>query len=176
MIIGLTGFARSGKDSVARTLVEQYEFTRVAFADPIRDLLLELDPILNKGNRLSSLVTEYGWEIAKSQSEVRRLLQTLGVGARSIIDQEIWVIKALRSMSDNKNYVVTDVRFKNEMIALKLSAAQIWRVERPGVGAINNHVSESEMSTFEVDQTFINDGSLEDLEAMVKARMVGLLV
>ena len=148
----------------------------MAFADPIRDLLLELDPILDKGNRLSSLVTEYGWEIAKSQSEVRRLLQTLGVGARSIIDQEIWVIKALRSMSDNKNYVVTDVRFKNEMIALKLSAAQIWRVERPGVGAINNHVSESEMSTFEVDQAFINDGSLEDLEAMVKARMVGLLV
>ena len=176
MIIGLTGYARSGKDSVAKVLVEQYEFTRVAFADPIRDLLLELDPILDKGNRLSSLVTEYGWEIAKSQSEVRRLLQTLGVGARSIIDQEIWVIKALRSMSDNKNYVVTDVRFKNEMIALKLSAAQIWRVERPGVGAINNHVSESEMSTFEVDQTFINDGSLEDLEAMVKARMVGLLV
>ena len=176
MIIGLTGFARSGKDSVARTLVEQYKFTRVAFADPIRDLLLELDPILDKGNRLSSLVTEYGWEIAKSQSEVRRLLQTLGVGARSIIDQEIWVIKALRSMSDNKNYVVTDVRFKNEMIVLKLSAAQIWRVERPGVGAINNHVSESEMSTFEVDQAFINDGSLEDLEAMVKARMVGLLV
>jgi len=174
MIIGLTGYARSGKDSVAKVLVEQYEFTRVAFADPIRDLLLELDPILDKGNRLSSLVTEYGWEIAKSQSEVRRLLQTLGVGARSIIDQEIWVIKALRSMSDNKNYVVTDVRFKNEMVVLKLSAAQIWRVERPGVGAINSHVSESEMLTFEVDQTFINDGSLEDLEAMIKARMSGL--
>jgi dephospho-CoA kinase len=174
MIIGLTGYARSGKDSVAKVLTDQYGFTRIAFADPIRDLLLELDPILDKGNRLSSLVSEYGWEIAKSQAEVRRLLQALGVGARSIIDQEIWVIKALRSMSDNKNYVVTDVRFKNEMTALKLSAAQIWRVERPGVGAINSHVSESEMSTFEVDQTFINDGSLEDLEAMIKARMNGL--
>ena len=84
MIIGLTGYARSGKDSVAKVLVDHYGFIRLAFADPIRDLLLEVNPILDKGNRLSSLVDEYGWDIAKAQPEVRRLLQTLGVGARKV--------------------------------------------------------------------------------------------
>ena len=59
MIIVLTGYARSGKDSVAKVLVEQYEFTRVAFADKIKDLLVEMDPILENGHRLSSTLEEY---------------------------------------------------------------------------------------------------------------------
>jgi dephospho-CoA kinase len=176
MIIGLTGFARSGKDSVAKVLIENYKFTRVAFADPIRDLLFELNPLLENGHRLSSTVEEYGWEVAKAKPEVRRLMQTLGVSARKIIDEDLWVIKALRTMDDDKNYVVTDIRFENELAVLKLSGAQIWRVKRSGVGAINNHVSEAQMSTFEVDQTFINDGTLADLEATVKSFMVDLLV
>jgi dephospho-CoA kinase len=176
MIIGLTGFARSGKDSVAKVLIENYGFTRVAFADPIRELLFELDPILENGHRLSSTVEEYGWEFAKAKPEVRRLMQVLGVSARRIIDEDLWVIKALRTMDDDKNYVVTDVRFENELAALKVLGAQIWRVERSGVDAINNHISEAQMSTFKVDQTIKNDGSLEDLEATVKSLMVGLVV
>jgi dephospho-CoA kinase len=39
MIIGLTGYAQSGKDTVANILVENYGYQRVAFADPIRALL-----------------------------------------------------------------------------------------------------------------------------------------
>jgi len=180
MIIGLTGYARSGKDSIAKTLVEKYGFERVAFADPIRELLYELNPKVDfevDGGSwdIRYLVDNYGWDEAKQSLEVRRLLQTLGLGARNIIDEEIWVIKALRTMSGDGNYVVTDVRFENEIIALRHLGAQIWRVERPGVTAINDHVSESKTSTFTVDQTFLNNGSLEDLEAMVTARMTGLL-
>jgi len=183
MIIGLTGYARSGKDSVAKVLVDHYGFIRLAFADPIRDLLLEVNPILDKGNRLSSLVDEYGWDIAKAQPEVRRLLQTLGVGARKVFGENHWIDQTLKHIPSAayylNNFVITDVRFKNEADAIKNNvhvSSHIWRVERPGVGAINNHISESEMSTFTVDQTFVNDGTLEDLEAMIKARMVGLLV
>lgn len=36
MLIGLCGFARAGKDTVAKGLVERYGFTRFAFADAIR--------------------------------------------------------------------------------------------------------------------------------------------
>ena len=36
MIIGLSGYARSGKDTVAELLVLNYGFKRVAFADGIR--------------------------------------------------------------------------------------------------------------------------------------------
>ena len=38
-VIGLTGYAQSGKDTVASILVEKYGYRRIAFADKIRDFL-----------------------------------------------------------------------------------------------------------------------------------------
>lgn len=37
-VVGLTGVARSGKDTVGRMLVERYGFTRVAFADGLKSM------------------------------------------------------------------------------------------------------------------------------------------
>ena len=51
MIIGLSGYARSGKDAVAQVLVSEFGFKRVAFADPIRDLLYEMDPKIDEIGR-----------------------------------------------------------------------------------------------------------------------------
>jgi dephospho-CoA kinase len=78
VIIGLSGYARSGKDTVAELLVLNYGFKRMAFADGIREALSALNPILHDGMRLNEVVKEYGWELAKSKDEVRRLLQVLG--------------------------------------------------------------------------------------------------
>ena len=84
MIIGLTGFARSGKDSVAKVLVDQYGFTRVAFADKIRELLYEVNPIVNDSNfTLQGVVNEFGWEDAKVL-----LSQALGI-AQSLFNKSI---------------------------------------------------------------------------------------
>ena len=35
-LIGLTGKARSGKDTVANYLFNQHGYTRIAFADPVK--------------------------------------------------------------------------------------------------------------------------------------------
>jgi len=179
VIIGLTGYARAGKDTVAQVLIESYGFERVAFADPIRELLLEMNPILEDGFRLNEVIKEFGWEVAKGKSEVRRLLQSLGLGARNVIDPDIWIIKALRTMSGEGNYVITDVRFQNEAETLtspfRKGKAQIWRIERPNVTAVNGHISESDLDGYPVDATIYNNSNIEDLVATVKARMVGLL-
>jgi hypothetical protein len=45
-LIGLSGYARSGKDEAAKVLVEEYGFKRIAFADKLRDFLYALDPIV----------------------------------------------------------------------------------------------------------------------------------
>jgi dephospho-CoA kinase len=58
MIIGLSGYSRSGKDEVAKILVEDYGFTRIAFADKIRELLYEMNPIVDTHYHLKSLVDE----------------------------------------------------------------------------------------------------------------------
>ena len=174
MIIGLTGFARSGKDSVAKVLVDQYGFTRVAFADKIRELLYEINPIVNDSNfTIQGVVNEYGWEDAKVLfPEVRRLLQDLGVGARSLFGDTFWINQAIGAIGVGQpNVVITDVRFKNEADTLKANGAELWRVKRSGIVAYNRHISETDMDGYNVDQVFVNNGSLEDLETLVKTKM-----
>jgi len=173
MIIGLSGYAQSGKDTVAKYLVENRGFERVAFADPIRDFLLEVNPILENGLHLTSVVDEFGWELAKKKEEVRRLLQATGVAARKHVDQDLWVIAALRKMGDvDKQYVVTDVRFQNEASIIRMSGGQIWRVERIGVDAVNNHISEHDLDNWEFDAYIHNNSTIEDLEFAVQTRLM----
>jgi dephospho-CoA kinase len=174
MIIGLSGYAQSGKDTVAKYLVENRGFERVAFADPIRNLLWDINPLLKDGFYLQGVVKAYGWDVAKTRfPEVRRLLQELGVGARKNIDEDLWIIKALRTMSGDGNYVVTDVRFQNEASMIRMSGGQIWRVERIGVDAVNSHISEHDLDNWEFDAYIHNNSTIEDLEFAVQTRLRG---
>jgi hypothetical protein len=173
MIIGLCGYAQSGKDTLAEVLVNKYGYTRVAFADPIRELLYEMNPLVKDGYRVKGVVDGYGWDRAKVEfPEVRKLLQELGVGARKVFGEQFWVQQALRKVHFEGNYVITDVRFPNEAEAIrKYDNSQIWRVKRPNVGAVNPHVSETAMDGESVDQIFLNNGTLEDLQVLISTRM-----
>jgi hypothetical protein len=173
MIIGLTGYAQSGKDSVANILVENYGYQRIAFADPIRDLLYATNPMLKEGYRVKGLVDVYGWDRVKvDYPEARRLLQELGVGARKVFGDMFWVKQALRQLEVEGNFVITDVRYPNEAKAIREHhGSQIWRVKRSGVDAVNSHESESAMDGEKVDQIFVNNGTLEDLKVLINTRM-----
>lgn len=175
MIIGLTGYAQSGKDTVAKILVDNYGYTRIAFADKIREFLYETAP-----DYVQLLVDELGWEKAKQNQTIRELLQNTGVGARKVFGDNFWVHEAMKTMLNDPRvdlkYVITDVRFLNEADMIKANQGQIWRIKRLGVTAVNSHVSETQMDNYPVDQIFVNNDTVENLEALVKARMVGLLV
>lgn len=171
MIIGLSGYAQSGKDTVAKILVEEYGFTRIAFADKIKELLYEMNPRIND-RQLQQWVDMQGWDRIKTMSEVRMLLQNLGVGARKIMGELVWVKLAIMRLDSDKNYVVTDVRFTNEADWIKeVYGGHIWRVERPGVKPVNDHVSESELNAWNFDELIYNAGSLEDLAEIVRSSM-----
>jgi hypothetical protein len=179
MIIGLTGYAQSGKDTVAKILVENYGYTRVAFADKIRDFLYEMNPMVDNvaGEPifLKERVNRDGWEVAKKNPHVRRALQNAGVSARKVFGEDFWIDRSLVSILRNENTVITDVRFINEADVVKHQAGQVWRIKRLGVDAVNAHVSESQMDGYPVDQIFTNNSSIEDLELMVKTRMMSLV-
>lgn len=183
MIIGLTGYAQSGKDTVAKILVEKYGFVRVAFADKIRELLYEMDPPVPTGVGsekhvvgLQNYVDIYGWDVSKQNPTVRSMLQNLGVGARTVFGEWFWIEQAMRGVSYEDNVVVTDVRFTNEAEFIKkYDNAQLWRVTRPGVEAVNNHVSESQMDNYKEDVHLLNTGTLDELELLVQLRMDSLL-
>jgi dephospho-CoA kinase len=167
MIIGLSGYAQSGKDTVAERLVTQHGFERIAFADPIRSMVYAMNPKIN-GTPLVDLVDEYGWDIAKKKPEVRELLQSLGYAARVHLGEDIWVSAVLRKMWDkSQRYVITDVRFLNEAGTVKVLKGKVWRVERPGIDAANAHISEWEMNEYKFDETLGNDGTVEQLNFLV---------
>lgn len=175
MIIGLTGYAQSGKDTVANILVEKYGYQRIAFADPIRALLYETNPMLKEGYRVQGLVDVYGWDKVKvDYPEARRLLQELGLGARKLFGDMFWVHQALKDINASGKYVITDVRFPNEAKAIRVhEGSQIWRIKRLGITAVNAHVSESAMEGEKVDQIFVNSGTINDLSLLINTRMQG---
>jgi hypothetical protein len=172
-IIGLTGYAQSGKDTLANILMGKYGYRRIAFADTIREFLYEVNPMVacSPTGYLKDLVNLVGWDKAKQEPQVRRLLQDLGVTARKLIDEDIWVKIALRNLSAGDRVVITDVRFENEAKSISALGGQLWRVKRAGVDAVNAHISETQLDGYRVDQIFLNNGTVEDLQLLVQIRM-----
>jgi hypothetical protein len=172
MIIGLSGYARSGKDTLAGMLMGLYGYQNRAFANPIRNLLYEMNPQVKDDYRVQGVVDAYGWDEAKVKfPEIRTLLQNLGVGARTLFSDQFWVTQGLAGVENGDKIVITDVRFPNEAEAIKSLGGQVWRVKRLGIDAVNEHISETAMDDYPVDQIFINNGTVEDLMALLKTRM-----
>jgi dephospho-CoA kinase len=167
MIIGLSGYAQVGKDTVAQILVEEYGYSRIGFADIIRNACYRLNPIVTlEGLRLAHVVDLEGWDIAKQLPEVRRILQVMGTEVgRDLIDPQIWVELTLHNTSKKDKIVIPDVRFKNEAEEIKWRGGQIWRVSRIDKDSpVNLHRSETEMDSWSFDHYVANNGTIEDLQ------------
>lgn len=140
-VIGLSGYARSGKNSVGHILVNDYGFTPLAFADLIKEAaaLLELSVFTaDHGAMPFGRVIELYGENAKDPevSDIRRVMVDMGEGLRAILGHDIWVDPVVAAIRRRpyENFVVTDVRQSHEANALRhFFGAQIWRIEREGV-------------------------------------------
>lgn len=175
-IIGITGQARAGKDSVAKILVEEFDFERVALADPLKQMALAIDPFVESEvfhdshlfERLSDVIRERGWEKAKAYPDVRRLLQRIGTeGVRNVLGENVWVDTLLKKLHPAGRYVVPDVRFLNEAEAIRNVGGQVWRVTRPGFDG-DGHASETEMKDIVATVHVHNGGSMDSLVARVR--------
>jgi hypothetical protein len=162
MIIGLSGYARSGKDTVAELLCLNYGYKRHSFADPMREALLRLNPVVGH-EPLSHLVSDYGWDVAKTNPEVRRLLQVFGTEVgRAMFGENFWVDLAFKQVQQER-VVFADVRFPNEAQAIIKRGGQVWRVQREGHKPVNLHASETAMDNWRFDDLILNHGNLDDL-------------
>jgi hypothetical protein len=137
MLIALFGPPGAGKDTVAKRLVEQHGFVRVAFADKVRELAYET---LTANEQLD--IHLFGWESMKRQRIFyREHLERVGDGARKVFGPDFW-IDAIRSEVNNllgmgKSVVITDLRKKSEMWYAHTMEplgynAKMWFVTRPG--------------------------------------------
>lgn len=173
------GKARSGKDTAAGFLVRERAYTRVAFADPLKEMALSVDPLIPAGRvigqrihvRLSALVRDVGWEYAKdTYPEVRRILQSIGQTQRDF-DVNYWLRVAERKLDSAKRWnmpvVVTDVRYLNEADMLRARGFRMIQLIRPAWhhNPMNpqaaEHTSETELDGYGADITIYNDGDLD---------------
>lgn len=190
-IIGLSGYARSGKDEAAQVLVEEFGFTRVAFADKLREFLSALNPLVRVEPiidpryldpvgyeiiRVKNVIDQYGWDGYKETiyvDEIRTLLQRLGTEAgRETLWDSIWIDAAFRDLDESGSYVFTDVRFPNEYDAIRHRAGRLWRITRTNVGPATAedgtvHKSETSLDNHQFDKYLSNNGTLDQFKAMV---------
>lgn len=163
MIIGFTGYARSGKDTAAGFLQEM-GFTLFHFADPLKEAARAIFSFNERQlyGDLKETVDPY-WGFSP-----REALQRFGTDAmRNNFDQGIWVKALLRRIKAHSGPVtIADVRFPNEAAAIELLGGLLVRVSRPGVLAVNAHASETALDGWDAIDLF-NDGTLEDLRSNV---------
>lgn len=178
MIVGLSGYARSGKDTFGGLLVQHHDFDRVAFADKLKDTLYDLDPdtwveleddtpVFT--DSLRAVVDGYGWEWAKEHTGCRALLQRLGVSVREHIGENTWVDAALQDVDPVARTVITDVRFPNEADAIRERGGVLVRIRRPQTGAVNAHVSETALDGYRFDYVIENSGTIDNLRTAAQA-------
>lgn len=189
-IIGLAGYAGSGKDEVGKLLVRQ-GYEKLAFADRVKELTLALDPIcafmpsspfllkrpwlrfvtpmrFYRLWTLSDLIAAFGAEDAKRCfPEVRRVYQKLGTDVCRSLNPDVWVDELVKKIDHETSYVITDVRFPNEVEAIHALGGEVWWVNREGHGPLNGHVSESSIDLADMDWIVDNNGSLGDLSNTV---------
>ena len=125
MIIGLSGFIGSGKDTVADYICRTYNFSRESFADSLKDalsLVFNWDRNLLEGKTEESRrwrETVDPWWATRLNIEnftPRYALQYIGTNVfRDHFHDEIWVSSLEKKIIDaNKSVVISDVRFINE--------------------------------------------------------------
>lgn len=200
MIIGLSGYGKVGKSTVAeiiKSIDPTWEIK--GFSQPlkqvaeiftgipahtmdrqdIKDMMLgeEWDTWEYKGRNIGSQVEPHfvGEAIRKSMN-VRMLLQKLGTEAvRNNLHEDAWVNALMSKYRPPKlseyhpsKWIITDVRFPNELKAIKDRGGMVVRVTRPYYKPVNAHPSETALDDQLFSYYINNNGDLEYLEKQVK--------
>src|ERR1700735_2758688 len=144
MIIGLTGYKRSGKTEVYRMLNEAVGTAvgsgaiRRRFAQSLKDMLKAVGLEDEHGD---GKLKELPCDLLGGQTP-RWAMQTLGTEwGRNLIHPNLWVIFWIASTSAVVKaapwhcVVADDVRFPNEVDAVHSLGGQVWRISRPGCGS-----------------------------------------
>ena len=174
MIIALNGYAKAGKDEIANIIKSLHPIWEVKkFAGKLKQvatLLTGITDFENQSTKASSLGPEWG------NMTVRDLLQRLGTDAvRDGLHPDAWVnalmadyicVPADRAPNgwDCPNWIITDCRFPNEAKAVKRFGGKVIRVNRPGIGPVNDHPSETALDNWNFDAVIENNGTLDDLK------------
>lgn len=225
-VISLSGWKGSGKDEIAKYLIERHGFTRLAFADVLKDMTAEayqvprswfddpelkekplLDyPVKTQPGGLSQTIIDSLWaefrpsiitDVASLVDGIqwvgtslcyiecdqahrlywtpRALCLLVGATARTV-DIEYWTKRTLNAMVEGKRYVITDMRFPNEVEAVTTKARSLYvtphfvRVHREAAAqaaAATTDPSEHALDQYPFKYNLDNNSTIPDLHGRI---------
>lgn len=153
-IISISGRIGCGKDTAADYLVNNYGYTRIAFADSVKDVLAVVfgwNRELLAGHTIESRIWREQPDVWWSEKlnivnfTPRRAMLEIGTGLfRNHFDDTIWIHSLERKIQPLDKVVITDTRFLNEFNACKRMNAVTVRVERGEYPIWYNHLDDIE--------------------------------
>lgn len=192
MIIGFVGTIGSGKGTAGEILAQRGFFTE-SFAAPLKDMTsklfgwnrrdLEGDTVESRKFRE---VKDEWWSNRLSMDITPRLmLQTIGTECmREKIHPDFWIACLERRIKSDHDYVITDVRFPNEIDSIHKMGGKIVEIQRGEqpewyvqACMYNNgdthkkpeiHYSEWAWMGHNIDYTITNNGTPKDLEEEIE--------
>lgn len=165
MLIGLHGVKGSGKSTVADYLESHYGFTRVRFADPLKNMMRALGL---RTEHIEGNLKEVPCPLLGGQTP-RYAMQTLGTEwGRTLIDEDLWVNAATNKVRSllawNRDVVMEDARFPNELRAIKALGGRIALIAPGDRLPISTDPHASEVVHMDlVDLAIPNDTTPDDL-------------
>jgi hypothetical protein len=188
IILGLTGKKRSGKDTVADYLINNYGFTKLSFAEPLKKVCVELfdlsDNQVNGSDKEKEIVdSRWGYS-------ARQLMQIIGTElfrnnlpkymrlgyqlADNPADNSIniWVHilhkKIISLQEKGINYfVISDVRFLDEINLIQSLGGYIIKLNRVN-DSNDTHISETELDNTKFEYNIENNGTIDELYKSIK--------
>ena len=216
-IIGFVGFISCGKDTAADYLVNYHEFRRDSFANTLKDsisFVFGWDRILLEGRTKESRewreTVDQWWATRLNMPDLtpRWILQHWGTEVcRNHFHDDIWIASLENKLRNTKdNIVISDVRFPNEMKAIKNLGGSVvrikrgpepdwfehavnankgdrhlgWAIGKHRLEQLGIHSSETAWVGLPVDYEITNDGTMADLfekiEFLIKNQVLNLPV
>ena len=172
MLIGVSGKARSGKDTAAKILFLQEGFMRLAIADPVKDTAAALwgvDPQDFHDDTLKDVI-EPRWGITR-----RHMMQKIGEMVKVNMGEQFWMLHWFNRYSligEMHPVVVTDIRFDYEAERIIQLGGTIIEIVRDGSGLSGsdaNHVSEQGIRRDLISHTLENHAHMDDFKTNLMA-------
>jgi len=156
-IIGVAGYARTGKDTFGSILIK--ELSEIGLSAKKLSLAFELKSDLDDFLKQKFGISAFT-EDTNEKSFIRPLLICYGTDLMRKKDPEYWIKKLQKTVDLNMNSgiisVVCDIRFLNEAVWLRKSGGILAHLKRPGIHPADKNENNNDDILREVSDFPIN--------------------